>query len=318
MAGTGAHGVHKGADVRHDMNVDDIPDPKLILDAPTVAAILEETGLPLAQGRTLHYLQESLEGVALEHYWHEFTPPESNREDVISFDALADSSVTPSRLRNRLVAIERSSKRVFSGTSRRPLVDKIVELLNRLGRNRKGLALKYSGTETPGHGGSERSAVWLCLVRAINANETPPQGYRSNTQDRPWASQRLEGAIQALVGFVQFPDQGRKDADEAARAIHGWVRWSIPLVEKLLASNMVRHKGKVALDITLANLARIYQDAFKKKPSLYKSAVKSGASSSNSWGLFLHAVLKRILSPDNLPSTTALQARWRRLIYADR
>lgn len=300
------------------MNVDDIPDQKLIFDAPTVAAILEETGLPLAKGKTPHYLQLSLEDVALEYYWHEFTPPKPNREEDISFDTLADSSVTPSRLRNRLVAIERSSKRVFSGTSRRPLVDKIVELLNRLGRNRKGLALKYSGTEMPGHGGSERSAVRLCLVRAINANEAPPQGYRSNTQDRPWASQRLEGAIQALIGFVQFPDQGRKDADEAARAIHGWVKWSIPLVEKLLASNMLRHKGRVALDITLANLARIYQDAFKKKPSLYKSAPKSGASSSNSWSLFMRAVLKRILSPEDIPPTTALQARWRRLIYTKR
>lgn len=301
------------------MKVDDIPGPKPIFDEPTVAAILKDTGLPRAEGRALHDLRESLEGVALEHYWHESIPPESDREiDNISFDALADSSVTPSRLRNRLVAIERSSRRVFSGTSRRPLVAKVVELLNRLGRNRNGRALKYSGSEAPGSGGSESSAVWLCLIRAINANEAPPRGYRSDLRDRPWASQKLEGAIQALVSFIQFPDQGWKEADEAARAIYRWIQWSISRVEKLLASNMVRHKGRVALDITLANLARVYQDVFNKKASLYEAAITGTASSSNSWSHFLRVVLKHILSPDDLPSIKALQARWRRLTYTKR
>lgn len=301
------------------MSFGDIPDPKPIFDVLAIETILKETALPLAPGLTPHILQESLEDVAREYYWHEFAPSEPNREsDYVSFNALTDSSVTPSRLRNRLVAIEQSSRRVFAGTSRRPLADKIVELLNRLGRNRKGLALRHSGTESRGHGGSERSAVWLCLIRAINANETPPQGYRSNIQDRPWASQRLEGAIQVLAGFIRDSHQDRKRADEAARAIHGWVQWSIPLVKKFFASNMVRHRGKTALDITLVNLARVYQYAFNKQPSLYESAPKNGAISSNSWGSFLRAALTHILSPDDPPSTAALLARWRRLTYTKR
>jgi hypothetical protein len=188
------------------MNVDDTPGRTRIFDAPSVTAILQETGLPLAEGMKIKDLQERLEDVAREYYWQEFSPPKSDRQDIIGFDAFANSSVTPSQLRNRLVSIERSSKRVFSGTSRRPLDEKIVQLLERLGCDRRGVALKYSGTEIPGHGGSERSAVWLCLDLALNATETPPQGYRSDLQDRPWSSQRLEAAIQALVGFVQSPD----------------------------------------------------------------------------------------------------------------
>lgn len=163
------------------------------------------------------------------------------------------------------------------------------------------------------HGGSERSAVWLCLVRAIKVTERPPKGYRPGADGRPWPSQRLESAIQALVRFIQSPAKGRKDADAAARAIHGWVRRSIPMIERLVASNMVRHHGNVALDITLSNLDTVYREAFGKRPSLYRSSAKGSAPKPNTWGRFLLAVLERVLPPEDLPSITALGARWRRL-----
>ena len=144
------------------MNVDDAPAPKPVFNNAAVTEILEETGLSLAKGMTTGEFQEALEEVACEHYWNEFTQPAPvSQNSYISFDALAGPSVTPSRLKSRLVGIERSAKRVFKGTSRRPFVEKVEELLNRLGRHRNGRPLKFSGTETPGHGGSERSAVWL-------------------------------------------------------------------------------------------------------------------------------------------------------------
>ena len=173
--------------------------------------------------------------------------------------------------------------------------------------------MTHSGTEAKGLEGSERSAVWLCLVRAITATESPPKGYRLGTDGRPWPSQRLESAIQALVRFIQSPDKGRKDADAAARAIHGWVQRSIPIVERLVTSNKARHRGNVALDITISNLDTVYRKAFGKGPSLYRSSAKGFEPKPNAWERFLLAVLERVLPPEDLPSITALGARWRRL-----
>ena len=296
------------------MNFNDFPETKPVFDESAIKAVLAETGLPLAPGMTIREFWESLENCACQHYWNELIPPDSDRRsDFISFNAVADASVTPSRLRYRLNAIEQSSKRVFAGTPRRPLAEKLEELLERLGRNKSGFPLKHSGTEAIGHGGSERSAVWLCLVRAITASESPPKGYRPRTDGRPWPSQRLESAIQALVRFIQFPDKGREDADAAARAIHGWVQRSIPMVERLVTSNKARHHGNVALDITISNLDTLYRAAFGKGPSLYRSSAKGSAPKLNAWERFLLAVLERILPPEDLPSITALGARWRRL-----
>ena len=296
------------------MNFEDFPEAKPVFDEPAVKTVLAETGLPLAPGTTVEELRESLEDIARQHYWNEFNPPDPGGEsDVIRFDAIADASVTPSRLRYRLNAIEQSSKRVFAGRSRRPLAEKLEELLERLGRNKNGFPMTHSGTEATGHGGSERSAVWLCLVRAITATEPPPKGYRPGTDGRPWPSQRLESAIQALVRFIQSPDKGRKDADAAARAIHGWVQRSIPMVEQLVTSNKARHHGNVALDITLSNLDTVYREAFGKRPSLYRSSAKGSVPKPNAWENFLLAVLERVLPPEDLPSIRALGARWRRL-----
>lgn len=296
------------------MNFEDFPKMKPVFDKPAVKAVFAETGLPLVPGRTIQELWESLEDIARQHYWNEFNPPDSGGEsDFISFNAVADASVTPSRLRNRLIAIEQSSKRVFAGRSQRPLAEKIAELLKRLGRHKNGSPMTFSGTEATGHGGSERSAVWLCLVRAIPATEPPPKGYRPGTDGRPWPSQRLESAIQALVRFIQSPNKGRKDADAAARAIHGWVQRSIPMVERLVTSNKARRHGNVALDITLSNLDTVYRKAFGKGPSLYRSSAKGSEPKPNAWERFLLAVLERVLPPEDLPSITALGARWRRL-----
>ena len=296
------------------MSFEDFPEAKPVFDEPAVKTVLAKTALPLAPGTTVEELRESLEDIARQHYWNEINPPDPGGEGgVIRFDAIADASVTPSRLRYRLNAIEQSSKRVFAGTPRRPLAEKLEELLERLGRNKSGFPLKHSGTEAIGHGGSERSAVWLCLVRAITASDSPPQGYRPGTDGRPWPSQRLESAIQALVRFIQSPDKGREDADAAARAIHGWAQRSIPMVERLVTSNMARHQGNDALDITLSNLDTVYREAFGKRPSLYRSSAKGSVPKPNAWENFLLAVLERVRPPEDLPSITALGARWRRL-----
>ena len=85
------------------------------------------------------------------------------------------------------------------------------------------------------------------------------------------------------------------------------------MIERLVASNMVRHHGNVALDITLSNLDTVYREAFGKRPSLYRSSAKGSAPKPNTWGRFLLAVLERALPPEDLPSITALGARWRRL-----
>ncbi len=301
------------------MNFEDIPESKPVFDEPAVKAVFAETGLPLAQGRTIRELGDSLEDIARQHYWNEFHPPDPDREsDIIRFDAIADASVTPSRLKYRLIAIEQSSKRVFAGSSRRPLAEKLEQLLKRLGRHKNGSPMTLSGTEATGHGGSERSAVWLCLIRAVAATEAPPKGYRPGTDGRPWTSQRLESDIQALVGLIQSPDKGRKYADAAARAIHGWARRSIPIVGRLVTSNRARHHGNVALDITLSNLGTEYGKAFGKNPSLYRSSSQGHLRIPNAWLRFLLAVLERVLPPKELPSLTALDERWRRLKYSKR
>ena len=178
--------------------------------------------------------------------------------------------------------------------------------------------MTHSGTEAGGHGGSERSAVWLCLVRAITAIECPPKGYRPGIDGRPWPSQRLESAIQALVRFLQSPDKGRKDADASARAIHGWVQRSIPMVEQFVTSNTTRHRGNVALDITLRKLGTVYRKAFGKRPYIYRSSAKGSAPKPNACHRFLIAVLERVLPPEDLPAITALDARWLRLTYRKR
>ena len=129
------------------MNFEDIPESKPVFDEPAVKAVFAETGLPLAQGRTIRELGDSLEDIARQHYWNEFHPPDPDREsDIIRFDAIADASVTPSRLKYRLIAIEQSSKRVFAGSSRRPLAEKLEELLKRLGRHKNGSPMTHSGT----------------------------------------------------------------------------------------------------------------------------------------------------------------------------
>ncbi len=90
------------------------------------------------------------------------------------------------------------------------------------------------------------------------------------------------------------------------------------MVERLVTSNMARHQGNVALDITISNLDTVYREAFGKRPSLYRSSVKGFAPKHNAWQRFLLAVLERVLPPEDLPSITALDERWRRLTYPKR
>ena len=290
---------------------------KTTFDGLAVKAIIEETGLPLAIGRTRNWLLDSLEDVAREHYWAEFSLADTQPyTDRMNFELLADASVTPSHLLDRLIKIERSAKRVFAGTSRKPQTEKVAELLDRLGYDRFGHPLKYSGKEKPGHGGCERVAVRRCLVLAINATKSPPQGYRSRLQDRAWATTRLEKAIQALVRFIEAPNDGRKRADDTAQAIYIWGEWCIPLVEEFLAKSRNRHNGDVVLNQTLQELMNVYMKAFGRKPSIFISSRYDIADSTNPWDRFLQAVLTRIYYPATPPMVSALQSRCSRLMYS--
>ncbi len=85
------------------------------------------------------------------------------------------------------------------------------------------------------------------------------------------------------------------------------------MVERLVTSNKARHRGNVALDITISNLGTVYREAFGKRPSLYRSSAGWSVSKPNAWEKFLLAVLERVLPSEDLPSITALGARWRRL-----
>ncbi len=85
------------------------------------------------------------------------------------------------------------------------------------------------------------------------------------------------------------------------------------MVERLVTSNKARRHGNVALDITLSNLDTVYRKAFGKGPSLYRSSAKGSEPKPNAWERFLLAVLEHVLPPEDLPSITALGARWRRL-----
>ena len=288
-------------------------------DEAAVETVLKETGLPLAKARTPRLLKDGLNEIALDYYWEAAIPPDAGLVDTLfTFSALADSSVTPSRLKNRLVGIVRSSKRVFSGTSRRPFVEKIAELLNRLGYSPDGRPLKYRGTEIKKRGGSERSAVWLCLIGAIQTTERPRRGYRSRLNERPWASLRLRETIDALSAGIQSSDYGKDDTCAAARSIHAWAEWSLPRIKSLLNPHHARHRGEVALDITLLKLGALYISVFDKRPSLSRRVMKDAGSIPNSWENFLQAVLPYILSPDSPPESSALRARWRRLSYTSR
>ena len=63
----------------------------------------------------------------------------------------------------------------------------------------------------------------------------------------------------------------------------------------------------------LAKLGTVYRKAFGKRPSLYRSSAGWSVRKPSAWENFLLAVLERVLPPEDLPTITALGARWRRL-----
>ncbi len=52
------------AEYLYDMNFEDFPEAKPVFDEPAVKAVLAETGLPLAPGRTIQEIWESLEDIS--------------------------------------------------------------------------------------------------------------------------------------------------------------------------------------------------------------------------------------------------------------
>lgn len=290
-----------------------------VFNEKVVNSLLSKAGVSLPDQASIADLRNRLNEIAEEYYWEEFTPPSRTQRDTsFKFDAVADASVTPSRLNNRLIAIKRTAKRVQAAKSRCPFNVRVADLLDRLGYNSDGTPKRYSGTEKTGHGGSERSAVWLCLVRAVTALERPRQGYRPRLGKRPWASQRLQGAINSLAAFTHAPEEMRAAALDAASAVHSWAEWSTARLKSLITSDPARHNGLVALDSAILKLAAFYWEAFDRKPSLSHRTGLGGQVVPNSWELFLQAALQRILEPEPVPGLAALEARWRRLAYTDR
>lgn len=293
---------------------DATPDISLTFDRAAIQAILDQTSLPLIAEETPHSLQEALNQIAGEHYWNELKPANhSHSSGAFTFDSVANVSVTPSRLRDRLIAIQKSANRVCAGTSRKSVREKLEELLERLARDKDGSPLKHSGTELSGYGGSERGAIWLCLVRAVITMGVPPRSWKSTISERPWHSQKLEGTIQALARGIASEIEDQQNAIATARTIGGWARWCIPNVEKLTASDKSRHRGNTPLDMTLLELGALYARAFDAKPSFYVGRPERTANTTEPWERFLRATLKRILQPTTVPTFDALAARWHRL-----
>ena len=226
------------------VNKNDRDPSGLVFDEQAVRSVLDAASLSLAEPSASADFQSRLNDIAAEYYWNELSPPSRTQGDTpFEFDAVADASVTPSRLKNRLIAIKRAAKRVQAAKSRHPLSARVAELLDRLGYGKEGKPKRYSGTETTGHGGSERSAVWLCLVRAVSSLERPQQGYRPTLGERPWASQRLQAAINSLAAFLHSPEENRTAALDAASAFHSWAEWSTARLKPLITSDPARHMG---------------------------------------------------------------------------
>lgn len=174
------------------MITDDSHPAVQVFDEQAITSVLDAASLCLAQPSASADFQSRLNDIAAAYYWNLLTPSSRTRGGPsFDLDAVADASVSPSRLNNRLISIKRAAKRVQAAKSRHPLSARVAELLDRLGYNKAGKPKRHSGTEKSGHGGSERSSVWLCLVRAVSALERPKQGYRPTLGERPWASQRL-------------------------------------------------------------------------------------------------------------------------------
>jgi hypothetical protein len=296
------------------MERDATPDTSLTFDRIAIHVILDETALPLVEGETPYSLQKALNQIAGEHYWNELRPAEhSGASSAFTFDSVANASVTPSRLRNRLKAIQKSAERVYAGTSRKSVREKLEELLERLGYDENGSPLKRNGTELPEHGGSERRSIWLCLVRAVITMEAPPRRWKSTIGARTWYSQKLEGTLQELARGIVADAEDQKNANAAARAIGGWTKWCIPNIENLIASDKARHRGNTALDTTLLELGALYARAFNAKPSFYIGRPERTANTTEPWERFLLATLKRILRPKPVPTFETLAARWQRI-----
>lgn len=283
-----------------------------------MASILTKTGLPLANGVTCKRFRDRLAQIVQEHFWTEAGAPGSQpTNNRMPFVSVADAWVTPFRLRNRLVQIEKSAVRVYAGTSRNPQSEKIIELLGRLGFDRTGRRLRHSGTEKEGYAGSESTAIRLCLVRAVMATDSPSQGYRGAPKGRPWASTELDSAIESLVRYVKNPNTGPEKPAEASRAICRWSRWAIRHVKDFISTDMNRHRGNKALDNTLMKLAAAYKKAFGKEPTLYVPFRGGQCADTNEWDRFLQAVLAHIYHPEPPPSEEKLRRRFRHLLYPE-
>ena len=99
-------GLNNGPPQMDKIDITDLPEQDRIFDDDAVAAIVKETDLPLLEGMTVPELRVRLEEVARQYYWDALASPvTSHASDDITFDEIADSSVTPSRLLDRLIGI---------------------------------------------------------------------------------------------------------------------------------------------------------------------------------------------------------------------
>lgn len=290
-----------------------------MFDENVVSTLLNKVGLaPAGQARVVA-VQQRLNEIADEYYWEELNQPSRDLNSSYSiYDSVASGFVTPSGLTKRLIRIERAAKRVQAAKSRHPLRTRIVVLLGRLGYDTQGKPKDSSGTDKTGHGGSGRSALRLCLVRAVLALEQPPKGYRPTFEIPSWASPRLRAEIDSLAAFDDGREETRAPALDAAKTIRSWAEYANERLTPLINSNPDRHRGQTALDSAILKLADLYREVSGKGPSLSQKIGHEFENIPNTWERFLHGVLEIILAPGHVPSISALHARWHRLAYTDR
>lgn len=285
-------------------------------DPVALHPVVQATGLAVADGVSIEILTTGLEQVAQQYFWDRYGRQgsyESSLIEEVSFSAIADAPVTPSRVRDRLIQIAAAAKRVYAGRSRRPQVEKVAVLLERLGYHPDGKPRRYSGKEKSGHGGSERSAVRACLMLAIRRQRSASGAWKSRAHDRS-GNAELRAAIQALANFAGDPTQDRRASDLAARAIHDWTQSILPLARGWVAIGQHRHDGDHALDACVLGLVEVFAATFGCQPSSYDPSSAGPYLNLNPWDRFLQASLGSILAPDECPSPEALRSRLRRLM----
>lgn len=293
-----------------------MPTDEGVFDDEKVRQIVKSVGLPLDQ-KAASTLREELEAVGWDyHFTLAAGPTPQNIGKNQGIQAISGPEIAPFTVRDRLERIKQATERAYANSWSKS-EQQAASLLELLGYRADGKPRLYSGTEKTGHGGSERSAIWLFLVQAVTANERPPRGYRRKPNQRPWTSQRLNTVIEQLVAFCADPsDKQRQESARAeAESLYGWAKWSVRVASGQVKNrNHNRHIGDYAINAIFPELARIYTEAFGQKPTTSIRSERKDGAIQNPWHSFLNEVLERLGVPCNKRTQDGLLHRTRSTI----